>query len=98
MRLLTKAKNELFTYPCSKEEAVAVRGFTRFMAVQAEFDVLIQKYGNNPYIIKDSERAGSKPVVTKKIRAAVDRNKKRSEKQRTRTEVPMQLAPEDAKK
>ncbi|MCZ8257393.1 MAG: hypothetical protein O9327_17215, partial [Polaromonas sp.] len=84
--------------PAPTAAPAAGRGSPRVMALQAEFDVLIQKYGNNPYIIKDSERVGSKRVVTKKIRAAVDRNKKRSEKQRTRTEVQMQLAPEDAKK
>ncbi len=96
LRQLTKAKNELFTYPCSQEEAAAVRGSARFVALQAEFDALFQKYGNNPSIFKDNERAGSKRGVTKKIRAAVNRGAKRSEKQKQRTEAAKQLEQEDA--
>ena len=96
LRQLTKAKNELFAYPCSQEEEAAVRRSAKFVALQAEFDALFQQYGNNPSIFKESERAGSKRGVTKKIRAAGNRSAKRSEKQKQRTEAAKQLEEEDA--
>lgn len=87
LRQLTKAKNALFAVPCSPEQEAAVRKSARFIALQAEFDALFQKYGNNSSIFKENERAGSKRNVTKKIKDAVTRSAKRSAKQKQRSEI-----------
>ena len=52
-----------------------------YLALQAEFNRLFEKYGFNPEIFKENERAGSKRAVTRKIKDAIRRNEKRSEKQ-----------------
>ena len=58
-----------------------------YLALQTEFDRLFKKYGLNPKIFKDNERAGSKRLVTRKIKDAVKRGEKRSEKQRERASL-----------
>lgn len=60
-----------------------------YLALQAGFDRLFAKYGYNPEIFKDNERAGSKRAVTRKIKIATRRNDKRSEKQRARRDLHM---------
>ncbi len=58
-----------------------------YVAMQAEFDQLFAKYGSNPNIFKDNERAGSKRSVAKKIKQAVKRSDKRSARNRLHSEL-----------
>lgn len=87
LRQIAKAKNALFTCPCSRKEAATVRLSVRFVALQAEFDALFLRYGNNPSIFKDSMRAGSKRNAAKKALHILKRNRKRSVKQKFRSKL-----------
>jgi hypothetical protein len=86
LRRLSQAKNALVPTPCSAQEAERVRCSAAYQALQSAFDELFAKYGSNPEIFKDNERAGSKRAVTRKIKNAVRRGAKRSAKQRLRLE------------
>lgn len=87
LRKLGQAKSALIPLPCPSERVAEIIGTPAYMALQQEFDRLFVKYGCNPDIFKDNERAGSKRVVTKKIKDAIRRSDKRSEKQSMRNEV-----------
>ena len=87
MRQLAQAKSALIPQPCPSEEVEKIRLTPAYVALQADFDRLFAKYGFNPDIFKDNERAGSKRVVTRKIKDVVKRNDKRSEKQCVRLDL-----------
>lgn len=97
LRQIAKAKNALFNRPCSIAEESAVRMSAPFLALQTEFDSLFRRYGNNPSIFKEDERAGSKRQVAKKIKDAVKRSSKRSLKQEHQTELGKAMSTEDVK-
>jgi hypothetical protein len=97
LRQIAKAKKALFNRPCSVAEEAVVRLSAPFVALQTEFDSLFQRYGNNPSIFKDDERAGSKRKVMKKIKDAVKRSGKRSLKQIHQTELGKAMSTEDVK-
>ena len=84
LRQLSHAKKSLIPQSCSAEDAERVMCSPDYLALQMEFDCLFAKYGSNPDIFKDNERAGSKRAVARKIKDAVKRSDKRSEKQRVR--------------
>ena len=87
LRQLSQAKGALIPVPCAAEVAERIRRSPAYAALQAEFDCLFAKYGSNPEIFKDNERAGSKRGVTRKIKDAVHRSQKRSEKQAARLQA-----------
>lgn len=87
LRQLSKQKNELFTYPCSSEEASRIRKTTEYLLLQTEFNKLMLKYGNNPEIFKDDARSGPKRTAALRNSIATKRAKKRSEKQKCKTNI-----------
>ncbi|MEH0168669.1 hypothetical protein [Roseateles microcysteis] len=87
MRQLAHAKSALIPTPCSLEDAERIMRSAAYVKLQMDFDLLFAKYGFNAEIFKGNERAGSKRAVTRKIKDAVRRNEKRSEKQSARREL-----------
>ncbi|OYU45485.1 MAG: hypothetical protein CFE44_07265 [Burkholderiales bacterium PBB4] len=81
MRQLAHAKSALIPKPCPLEDADRIMRSAAYVKLQTDFDRLFAKYGFNAEIFKDNERAGSKRTVTRKIKNAVRRSEKRSEKQ-----------------
>lgn len=93
LRQLFRAKSALVPVPCTLEQCERIYRSPAYRRLQAEFEQLFSKYGFNPDIFKDNERAGSKRDVTKKIKDALRRKTKRSSKQRLglRREVSAQI-------
>lgn len=87
LRQLARAKSALIPQPCSAEEVERIKRSPAYLALQADFDRLFEKYGFNPDIFNDNERSGSKRAVTRKIKDAVKRSSKRSDKQRVRRDL-----------
>lgn len=87
MRQLARAKSELIPKPCSADVADSIMRSPAYSELQAKFDQIFAKYGCNPSIFHDSERAGSKRAVGRKIKEAARRNEKRAEKQRARRDI-----------
>jgi hypothetical protein len=87
LRQLSQAKSSLIPRPCSTEEVGRIMRSAAYQAMQLEFDRVFAKYGSNPEIFKDNERASSKRSVTRKIKSAVTRSNKRSAKQLLRGEL-----------
>ncbi|PTU73460.1 hypothetical protein [Pseudomonas mangrovi] len=87
MREISKTKRALFPRPCSPEQEQCIRSSEQYKSLQAKFDAIFIKYGNNPNIFKDSERANSKRNSGKIIKCTVNRSKKRAEKQKKNLEI-----------
>ncbi|WP_162615854.1 hypothetical protein [Solilutibacter oculi] len=87
LRQLSQAKSALIPVPCLAVEVERIRRSPAYTKLQADFDRLFAKYGSNPDIFKENERAGSKRGVTRKIKDSLRRSQKRSEKQTLRLEA-----------
>lgn len=97
MRKISKAQKALFPRPCSPEQEQCIRSSEQYKSLQAKFDAIFIKYGNNPNIFKDSERANSKRNSGKTIKCTVHRSQKRAEKQKKNLEIKQStMEPSDA--
>jgi hypothetical protein len=95
LRQLSQAMHVQFPQPCSAEEVNRIMQSPAYVELKSEFDRIFSKYGFNPNIFKDNERAGSKRSVTRKIKTSLKRTKKHSEKQSFNAEISAELGDTD---
>ena len=78
LRELKNAMNALIPVPCSIAEDQGIRQTPSYRMLEVEFDRIFGKYGFNPSIFKDSERAGSKRNAAKQIKQSAKRRELRA--------------------